>query len=122
MNRTDSKTPAAAAVAAAAKPSEEMLAKLGALRAENSQAAQELASAFGSERWAKLVRQCEGQGMNADDVASLCGKMRRTGREWHPGNDAAALQGACNGFLCAVGSVPTEDDVKAYDRALKPEL
>lgn len=103
-------------------PGQAAQAKVARLRADNSQAAADLAAHFGSERWAALVRQCEAQGLNAEGIAALCGKMRRTRREWHAGNDAAALQAACNGFLCAVGSVPKEADVKALAAALQPEL
>lgn len=113
------KSKAAKASENQAPPLEE---KLTQLRADNAQAAREIAAHFGAERWEKIVKQCETQGLRVEDIDSLCGKMRRTRREWHPGNEAAALQDACNGLLCAIGSVPGAADEAALRAALTPAL
>jgi hypothetical protein len=99
-------------------PPPEIAAKLEALRAANAQAAQDLAAYFGAERWAKLIIKAQRQGMDAASIESLCGKMISTRREHHPRNAQAALIGAANGFICAIGGSPTAEDVSAFESAL----
>ena len=92
-------------------------AKIAALHADNVRACTDLAAHFGAERWARIIQQCERQGLRVADIESLCGKMRRTRREWHPGNEHIALHAAAIGLLIAIGSAPTDDDVKAFESA-----
>jgi hypothetical protein len=95
-------------------------AKLAALHADNALATQDLSAQIGAERWERVIKQCEAQGMNVPQIESLCGKMRRTRREWHPNNEAAALASASIGLLIAIGSAPNDDDVKAFEATLAP--
>lgn len=97
-------------------------AKLTALQADNAQATKDLSAHLGAERWERVIKQCERQGMRVSDIESLCGKMRRTRREWHPDNELAALQAAAIGLLIAIGSAPTDDEVKTFEAALAPGL
>ena len=99
-------------------PPADITAKLEALRAANAQAAQNLAAYFGAERWATLIAKAQRQSVTADSLESLCGKMISTRREHYPKNAQAALIGAANGFICAIGGSPTGADVKAFESAL----
>lgn len=88
-------------------------------RAEaNAAALQTLSNYFGAERWAKIIQRAERSGMAADGISDLAGRMIRTRKVHHPKNDQAALIGAANGFLCAIGLCPSEQDVKAFESAL----
>ena len=97
-------------------------AKFAAIRAEDAQAVQDLSAHIGAERWERVIKQCEAQGMAAFQIEVLCGKMRRTRKVWHPDNDLAALQAAAIGLLIAIGSAPTEDDVKTFEANLAPAV
>jgi hypothetical protein len=97
--------------------SDETAAKIAALRAENAQACKDLAAHLGAERWERIIKQCERQGIRASDIESLCGKMRRTRHEWHPNNATLALQAAAMGLVIEIGSSPSEADVQAFEAA-----
>ncbi len=90
-----------------------------AIAAANTQAQTDLSAALGAERWGRLLKQSREQGIDAAQLTSLCGKLVRTRSEWHPRNAAAALQAACIGLLCALGSSPTDADTAAFEAALK---
>lgn len=93
-------------------------AKLSALHADNAQATKDLAAHIGAERWERVIKQCEVQCLHVADIESLCGKMRRTRKEWHPDNELAALQAAAIGLLISIGSAPTADDVQRFEATL----
>lgn len=97
---------------------EEVDVKLAAIAKANSEAREAISKQLGDERWSKLRKQSITQSVTDDQLTALCGKMMRTRTEWHPGNPAAALHGACNGLLIALGSCPTDGDVKAYEAAV----
>lgn len=81
-------------------------------------ALQALGSYFGAERWARLLQRAERSGMSVEGISDLAGRMISTRKVHHPKNDKAALIGAANGFICAIGMSPTDEDVKAFDSAL----
>ena len=106
-------------MAAPAPPvvSDAVAAKLTKLRKDNAAAVQTLGAHFG-ERWPKIIQCAERKGLDADQIASLAGKMVRTRQERHPKHAQAALLGAALGFLCALGLSPTEAETAAFDAAL----
>lgn len=93
--------------------------RVAVLMQQNTAARAELEAHFGAERWQKLRAQSVNSGIADEHLTSLCGKMRRTRREWHPDNDRAALIAAAHGLLVTLGSVPSEADVAALQDALK---
>ncbi|MCF7788613.1 MAG: hypothetical protein K9N47_20995 [Prosthecobacter sp.] len=97
---------------------DEVTARLEALRKSNAEALQTLGNHFGAERWARLLQRAERSGMSVEDIADLAGRMISTRKVHHPKNDKAALIGAANGFICAIGMSPTPDDVEAFESAL----
>ena len=97
---------------------DEAAARAEAQRRANAEALQTLSTYFGDGRWPKLLQRAERTGMSADAISSLAGKMVATRKVHHPRNAQAALIGAANGFICALGMAPTEDDVKAFESAL----
>ena len=56
--------------------------------------------------------------MSVEAIADLAGRMVSTRKVHHPKNDKAALLGAANGFICAIGLSPTNEDVQAFESAL----
>lgn len=115
--KNTSPPPAAPAPVKGALTAEQIDAKLKEVAAFNADARQRLEAAFNKERWSKLHQQAVRQGVTDEALTALCGKMLRTRADWHPDKPAAALQGACNGLLIALGSTLTEADVKAYEEA-----
>ncbi|MFZ2279310.1 MAG: hypothetical protein WAW39_16070 [Prosthecobacter sp.] len=88
-------------------------------RAEaNAAALQALSNHFGAERWAKLLQRAQRSGMSAEQISDLAGRMISTRKVHHPKNERAALIGAANGFICAIGLSPSESDVQAFESAL----
>lgn len=100
---------------------DEVDAKLAAIAKANSEAREAISKQLGDERWPKLRKQSITQGVTDEQLTALCGKMMRTRTEWHPGNPAAALHGACCGLLIALGSCPSTADVEAYEAAQHAE-
>jgi hypothetical protein len=93
--------------------------KLAEIAKANAEARATLEKHLGPERWPKLRRQSITQGVTDERLTVLCGKMVRTRQDWHPTNTAAALQGACNGLIIALGGTLTDADVTAYEEAVK---
>lgn len=123
MAKKDISAPAVPAMDGATTPpaapvvEDALVQKLAELRRSNAAAVQTLGAHFG-ERWPKLIQLGERRGLNADQLASLAGKMVRTRKERHPNNEQAALLGAGLGFLCALGMNPTDEENAAFEAAL----
>lgn len=98
---------------------DEIDAKLKAIAEENTAAQALLEKHFGAERWKKIQKQARTRGESEAGFLSLCGKMLRTRREWHPGKELAIQHAAAIGLLIAIGSQPSAEDVKAFEEACK---
>lgn len=94
--------------------------KLAAIAKENEAALNDISAHFGAERWTRLVEQALAQGLDHAQLLSLCGKMRRTRKEWHADNAQAALIAAAHGLLISLGSVPSKADEAALEAVLNP--
>ncbi len=98
MARKPTDTPPAAASDAAAA---EAAAKVAALKKSNDEALTKLRTCFG-KRWEKIAARATRLDIDADQLASLAGKMLRTRNEWYPQDAEAALKAAAHGFLTAL--------------------
>lgn len=86
------------------------------LIAENKAAADALQQHFGAERWQRIQAMAWAAGVDDAQLRSLCGKMSRTRKEWHPQNAQAALHAAAIGLLITLGGHPSPQDVEAFEK------
>lgn len=89
-------------------------------QALGAEALEKLKGTFSAQRWGKIERQAAHHcGLDAGGLQALCVELLATSHARHPRNDAAALYGAANRLLLAVGSVLKDEDVTRFEASLK---